>query len=411
MQGKIRAMSIQSNPIPRAFNRSTALSLTAGYYLTFLALGAATASLGPTLPGLAAQTNSALQAVSFLFSARSFGYLTGSMLGGRAVDRLPGNRLLAVMIALMAVMMALVPLMPWLILLTIVLLLLGVAEGALDVSANTLLVWLHRHNVAPYLNGLHFFFGFGALLSPLLIGQILVATDGIAWSYWLLGLAMLPAAMLIFPLPSPSAVQTQSESQGKKARPLLVVLVASVLLLYVGAEAGYGGWIYSYALAETSLAPVQAAALTSGFWAALTFGRLLSIPLASRLRPSTFLILDYVLCLASISLLVIWPASTLVLWLATIGLGLGMASIFPTIVALAGRRMGVTGAVTAWLFVGAGLGGMTLPALVGQFFERIGPQVLVLSVIAALFVGLLTLSLVFLLTRQPQKEAPSGATR
>jgi fucose permease len=52
-----------------------------------------------------------------------------------------------------------------------------------------------------------------------------------------------------------------------------------------------------------------------------------------------------------------------------------MASIFPTTLTLAGRHMKMTGQVTGWFFVGAGLGGMFLPWLIGQLFEEIGPRV------------------------------------
>ncbi len=37
--------------------------------------------------------------------------------------------------------------------------------------------------------------------------------------------------------------------------------------------------------------------------------------------------------------------------------------------------MQITGKVTAWFFVGASMGGMLLPWLIGQFFESIGPRV------------------------------------
>ena len=50
----------------------------------------------------------------------------------------------------------------------------GVAEGALDVGGNTLLIWVHRHKVGPFMNGLHFFFGAGAFLSPIIIAQTAV---------------------------------------------------------------------------------------------------------------------------------------------------------------------------------------------------------------------------------------------
>jgi fucose permease len=56
-----------------------------------------------------------------------------------------------------------------------------------------------------------------------------------------------------------------------------------------------------------------------------------------------------------------------------------MASIFPTTLSLAERRMMITGRVTGWFFVGVGAGAMTIPWMVGQLFEGIGPQVLLIA--------------------------------
>ena len=61
-----------------------------------------------------------------------------------------------------------------------------------------------------------------------------------------------------------------------------------------------------------------------------------------------------------------------------------MASIFPTILMLAGKSMRVTGTITGWFLVGAGLGGMFLPWLIGQAFASLGPGSMMFIIIADL---------------------------
>ena len=78
------------------------MSKTAAYYLAFVALGLASASLGPTLPGLAENTQTHLREISFLFTARSLGYLLGSFSGGRFYDRKPGHPVMGLMLIGMA---------------------------------------------------------------------------------------------------------------------------------------------------------------------------------------------------------------------------------------------------------------------------------------------------------------------
>ena len=131
-------------------------------------------------------------------------------------------------------------------------------------------------------------------------------------------------------------------------------LISTFIFLYVGAESGYGGWISTYALATGWDNEAEAALLTSAFWGALTAGRLLAIPMAVRFRPRTILIADLAGCLASISIMILWPNSYTLLWVGSIGLGFSMASVFPTAITLAERRMTITGGISRWFFAGAG---------------------------------------------------------
>ena len=69
-------------------------------------------------------------------------------------------------------------------------------------------------------------------------------------------------------------------------------------------------------------------------------------------------------------------------------MGLSMASIFPTVLLWAARRITLTGSVTRWFFVGSSLGAMLFPWLVGQFFDRSGPQVTMVIVFGLLLADL-----------------------
>ena len=365
------------------------------YYLAFIALGLTVASLGPTLPGLAAQTRSTLRDISFLFTARAFGYLLGSYAGGRGYDRFAGHPLMAAMLALMALTLALAPLMAWLPLLTFVLFVLGVGEGAIDVGGNTLLVWAQRARVGPYMNGLHFFFGVGAFLSPLLIAPAVALGGGIHSAYWLLALLLLPSIIWLLRVRGPAAQHTELAGTALHVNRPLLGLVVLFFFAYTAAEGGFGGWIYSYALGMRLSDETTAAYLTSAFWGALTIGRLLAIPLALKARPSVIIAADLAGCLLSLGIMLAGAGSLPLTWLGACGLGLCMASIFPTMLGLAGQRMTITGSVTGWFFVGASAGNMFLPWLIGQVFESSGPLVgpmllgADLAVACALFVAVL----------------------
>src|SRR5512146_594557 len=142
---------------------------TAVYYAAFIILGMVGASYGPALPYLASQTHSSLDQISSIFALSSFGYLIGSLYSGRLYDRRRAHPILTLVLLVTAASMAFIPFIPLLIPALIVFFVLGLATGSVDVGGNALLIWAHGASVGPFMNGLHFFFGVGAFLSPLLV--------------------------------------------------------------------------------------------------------------------------------------------------------------------------------------------------------------------------------------------------
>ena len=365
------------------------------------------ASLGPTLPGLADHTQTRLSDISILFVTRSLGYLMAALLGGRLYDLAPGHLVMAAVLGATALLMIVAPLILVLWLLAAVLLCLGITLGMLEIGANTLLVWVHGDKVGPFINGLYLFFAVGAFLSLVVIAQAIKITSDFTWAYWVLTLLMLPVLARLLRSPSPTPqVSIKQNPVGPASYPL-VALIALFFFLYVGAEVSFAGWIFTFVVSLDLAGETSAALLTAAFWGSLAFGRLLSIPIAGRLRPRYILMGDLVGSLASIILILLWSNSLTAIWLGTLGLGLSMASIPPTTVALAQRRMPITGRVTGLFFIGVAIGGMVLPWLIGQFFELLGPEVTIFVVTADL---ILALGVLTLLLRYRPTESSGSAT-
>jgi MFS transporter, FHS family, Na+ dependent glucose transporter 1 len=348
---------------------------TAAYYLTFVALGLAGVTLGPTLAALAGHTNTHLDQISFLFSARAVGYMTGSFISGRIYDRMPGHPVIIAMLMATAGALFLVPMVPVLWLLVAVLIVLGAAEGAIDVGGNTLLVWTHGRQVGPFMNGLHFCWGLGAFLSPIVIAQAVLISGDIDLAYWAIAILVLPPIIGLLRLPSPIARKESSGAQAAAVNLRLLLPIIAFFFLIVGAEGTFGGWIFTYAVAFSQIDQTTAAYLTSTFWGALTVGRFLAIPIAARVKLDQMLLADVVGCLASVGLILVLPQWAASVWIGTFGMGLFMASMFPTMISYAEQRMHITGKTTAWFLVGSSGGGMTIPWLIGQLFERMGPRI------------------------------------
>ena len=73
----------------------------------------------------------------------------------------------------------------------------------------------------------------------------------------------------------------------------------------------------------------------------------------------------------------------------------GIYQLFPAGISLAEKSMTVTGRITSFLLVGGSLGSMSIPWLIGQLFEPIGPQS-ALWIITGVMCGALVLLVVLL---------------
>ncbi len=377
--------------------RRSTLSTTLVYYAGFVLLGLSSAIVGPTLPALANYTRSTIGQVSGLISAVAFGTLLGSLLAGPLYARWPAHRVLFLTVAGMAVLMAFLPYVPILSGLLLLGLAMGVAHALVDVGGNTLLPWLHGERVGPWMNGMHFCFGAGAFLAPLVLAQVLARGGEARLVYLLLALVALPVLIGVARTQPPSRPQVRDAQAGNGAPRAFIIGLSLLLFLYVGTEVSFGGWIYAYAIASGRLAdPVRAAYLTSGFWGALTVGRLLAVVLARRWGPPALLLGDIALALFSLGALILVPTQAGLIG-GTIGLGLAMASFFPSTITYAGRRGPLEATRMRWLFVGSGLGGTVLPWVMGRVFDAYGATLLPWVLWGAL--GLLAVGLLILLAQ------------
>lgn len=383
-------------PSPSAVNPKLLIGI---YYSAFVALGLIMMALGATLTELAQRTNSGFDQISYSFVARSLGFIAGSILCGRIYDRVRnGHAVLAGALAMMAVLAAFVPIAPMLGILIGLFLVQGLAGSLINVGGNTMLMWSHQErNIGALLTGLHFSWGLGSAISPLIVEQMERLTGDINWAYWVLSLSVIPACVGLLRAPSPPHPKTLSDDPVPKVNLRLALLIATFFFFYTGLEATLISWIHTYTM-QTGLGDKSAAyKLNSAFLMVFTFGRLIAIPIAAKLRPRTILLMDFGGCFLGVAAILTWSSSVTVLWAASCLLGFSMASVFPTTLAFAERRMHLSGKLTGYLFSASSGGSMILPFLVGQFFVSVGPQMLFYVIAVSLMIDLAIFTVVMLL--------------
>ncbi|KAF5902766.1 major facilitator superfamily domain-containing protein 4A, partial [Clarias magur] len=153
----------------------------------------------------------------------------------------------------------------------------------------------------------------------------------------------------------------------------LHVFGGMVLFFSDGIVGSYTGFVYTYAVSPPmSLTHKMAGYLTSVFWAAITVGRLVSIPLSYRIKPVRLLTFNQVGVILTQLLLLILYKNSAFLFVGTCFLGLFISSVYPCMLALTEDLLDYKGCATTVLVTSAGMGEMLLQSLVGSMIDTHG---------------------------------------
>jgi len=273
--------------------------------------------------------------------------------------------------------------------------LLGIGGGGLNGGSNALTSDLNPESRSAALNLLGIFFGFGALLIPLLIGTLLGILGLQAILVVAAVLSLVPFAYFLL-LRFPPAKQAQGFPLRQAARVVgspLLWLCGLLLFFQSGNEFTMGGWISTYLNEQFRFSPMTASLVLSGYWGTMMLGRLIiSRRLVRVLKNETLVLASAVLALAATALVVAAPTGPL----AALGIvltGLGFAAIFPTTLAIAGEAFSdLTGTAFSVIFMIALAGGMTAPWLTGKVANASGLRTgLLIPVVSCVMIILIQL--------------------
>ncbi|KAM9154289.1 sodium-dependent glucose transporter 1 isoform 2-T2 [Pangshura tecta] len=332
----------------------------------FLGLGMSIAVLGPTFQDLAANVNKNVSDIYYIFVGRSLGYLGGSVIGGIIFDCMNPHLLL---------------------------------------GGNVLALNIWGAEVGPHMQALHFSFALGAFVAPILTKMALgsfislkvqtedektnhsVPSDisnslsgsalklhsnvSFMWSYIVIGTYILIVSLLFVVLYSRTgsardkAKSSLQKCQIAKYHYALLILLFLFFFCYVGAEVTYGSYIFNYAEIYADMKESEAASLNSLFWGAFAACRGLAICFATCLYPGTMILLSVIGSTISSLFLALLSKHPVSLWVGTAVYGASMATIFPSGISWIEQYTTIQGKSASLFVVGAALGEMCIPAVVG----------------------------------------------
>jgi len=308
-------------------------------------------------------------------------------------------------------------------------------------AGNAILFVLWPRKSQPYMQFLHFTYAAGAFIAPLLAKPFLLPDHTnttanetqptqynpddiprITWAYWIGTLPGIFAGVVFMAcaflktlkdevIKKEHAIPSVRYSNNRIFIGIVLALFFMFLLFYVGMEAVYGGFIFTFAVkSKPYMSRDNAALLTATYWGTFALARLLGVPLTKYLKPQKMLLIDIIGCLLA-SVILISQAhdgcdiySSPKLWAGTIILGISAASIFAAALNWIEYFLDVSGRVASVLVVGACVGEMIVPVIVGNTFEPIGPCTLMYCIFALSCLCLINFTTILLFGRHFQSS-------
>jgi fucose permease len=365
-------------------------------FVGFVSLGLPDGLLGVAWPSLRATFGQPLDGLGPLLVAITAGYVLSSFASGWALARLGVGGLLALSALLTAA-----SLLGWTTTTRFGVVvglgaLAGLGAGAIDAGLNT---HMARHHSPRLLNWLHACYGLGAASGPALMTAVLAAGRPWQSGYRLVAAAQIALALAFFATRrrwADGGAQDQGDAAGRaaSAAPVSATLrLASARLgmmaffLYVGLEATVGAWTFSLLSEARGVPLTTAGAWVSGYWAALTAGRVAFGFVASAARLAR-LLRGCLAAIAAGALLVALDAGDLATLVGLLLIGFACGPVFPSLIAATPARLGAAHTTNAVGFqVAAAAAGQSLiPAAVGVLADARGlawvpPAVLALAAI------------------------------
>jgi fucose permease len=429
--------------------------------MVFWSFGMCVAFLGPTILDLGCQTGKVFSTMSWVFFSQTASILVGSACGGWLSSKLSKHCMLLVSVCFMAASLSIIPQCQSLAPLAIILAIMGFFMGIVDTLANLSMIELYGSHVGPFLQALHFFYGLGAFVAPMIVEPFLFNVDctslieqvpsgntsmtagpnrGISvatavqnsrvrYAFWILASIQLPVLLLLLAVVVRDWIRANAgtstchiqalqnsdknrciESHSAEAesglkwtptfRQMVLLTVSTALLLFLvdSLQAIYGSFVYSYSIKMfETIRSSSAAYLNAAFWGSFALGRLVSIPISAYSTPQVMLLGNIGGSLFSVILLLTFRKFQTILYAGTVLIGLFLSSVYPSSISLVETYSDITPSITTVCVVSAAAGEMFMPVIVGHEFSSFGPTSFLVSLLILTILASMTYAALILL--------------
>lgn len=147
---------------------------TLALFACFIAHGLVMGVLGPSMMDLEVSVGTTMDKIAYIVTARAGGFAVGSFFTGIFYEKLNVPLTLGVCTALTSFLVAFIPYWRTLYSLISAFIVMGIIMGFGDANINVFLIHIWGKENPPFMQALHFCYGLGALLAPLIIEPFLL---------------------------------------------------------------------------------------------------------------------------------------------------------------------------------------------------------------------------------------------
>lgn len=252
----------------------------------------------------------------------------------------------------------------------------GVAKGGNANFANTMMSTLPGKKAGIGYNLAHGAYAIGALLSPLLV----VACTGVSQTGWRITAAILAGLAIVqqldyavVPLPEETVKKSVKSIDRSFLKSKSFYLASAILFFYVSTEYAINGWMVTYFQDIGVLSDNMAQMMSSLMWLIMFIGRMIGASIVGKVSRKALLVVDGVGLLLFFAL-VFFSRSQLPIIIGMAGVGLFMATIYTSAMALGTESVRGNDLGVSWMILAGSAGGIITPATVGFVAERAGIQ-------------------------------------
>ena len=341
----------------------------------FFVSGAASMLMGNLMPFLREIYDISYARAGFLLSLPSWGNLASVFLTGYLPTYIGRRKTVLLTSVWMALAFSLVTFgIGGATLLPLACVMIGIARGGNSNFSNTMMSTLTGDRAAVGYNLLHGAFAVGAVLSPLALVACTSRSEN-GWKIMGGGIIVLCVIQVIvyakMALPAEKITGSIKSVDKSFLKSKSFWLGSAILFFYISVEYAICNWLVTYFKDSGYLSANVSQMMTSLLWVVMFIGRMGGAYLVGRVPRKALLVADGV-GLTEFFLLVFFSRSQAPIFIGIMGVGLFMATIYTTALALGtekirGNDLGVSNMVLIGSF-----GGIITPALVGMVAEEAG---------------------------------------